>query len=334
MQAFVSLLSKIKKREFAPIYLLSGTEPFYIDALTTAFFDQLVNEENRDFDYTVLYGKETTASEIIEVAKRFPMLSDFNLVVVKEAQQLSASSFEELTQYASHPALQSIVVLCYKHKTFDKRKKIYKIIERNGALFTAKPLYDNQIPQWIKQHAQTLQLKLTPTAIELLTTNVGANLSRLDSELKKIKLVVTDNELIDEAAIERYVGISKEYNSFELQKAIGEGKFSQAFQIIQYLYGNPKANPLVLILASLHAYFQKLLLLKGTTNSKEAASKLGISPYFLREYETAANRFTMRQISQAMHLIFKADLKSKGIEGNTKGNKELLEDLLLKLFTL
>ena len=334
MQAFFSLLSKIEKGQYAPIYLLSGAEPYYIDALSNALIKQLVNDQNRDFDHSLLYGKETNAAEIIEVAKRFPMLSSYNLVVVKEAQQLPASSFEELTQYAAHPASESIVVLCYKYKTFDKRKKLYKAIEQKGEVFTAQPLYDNQIPQWIKEQTHSLQLKLTPTAVELLSTYVGSNLSRLSSELKKIKLVVERGALIDEQAIERYVGISKEFNSFELQKAIGVGNFSQAFQIIQYLCRNQKANPLVLILSSLHAYFQKLLLLKGTTNSKQAASKLGISPYFLKEYEVAANRFSMRQISQAMHFIFKADLKSKGIEGSSKGSKELLEELLLRLFTL
>lgn len=334
MQAFFSLLSKIEKGHYAPLYLLSGTEPFYIDALSNAFTDQLVNEQNRDFDYSLLYGKETSAAEIIEVAKRFPMLSNYNLVIVKEAQQLSPSSFEELTQYATNPAPTSIVVLCHKYKDFDKRKKFYKAVAQNGEVLHVKQLYDNQIPQWIREHAHSLELKLTPTAIELLSTYVGSNLSRLSSELKKIKLVVENGALVDEELIERYIGISKEYNSFELQKAIGIGNFSQAFQIIQHLSRNPKANPLVLILSSLHAYFQKLLLLKGTANPSQAASKLGISPYFLKEYQTAANRFSMRQISQALHYIFKADLKSKGIEGTTKGSKELLEELLLRLFTL
>jgi DNA polymerase-3 subunit delta len=179
-----------------------------------------------------------------------------------------------------------------------------------------------------------MQLDLTPTAVELLSTYVGANLSRLSSELKKLKLVAQPSETLDGDAIEKYVGISKVFNSFELQKAIGLGNFSFAFQIVQYLTRNAKANPLVLVLSSLHSYFQKLLLLKGVSNPKNAASAIGVSPYFLKEYEAAAKRFNMRQITTAMSCIFEADLKSKGINSVNSGSEEILETLLLKLFTL
>lgn len=334
MQAFFTLLSKIDKDQFSPFYLLSGTESYYIDSVLTALTSKLVDEASRDFDYTLFFGKEAQASEIIETAKRYPMMSKFNVVVVKEAQQLPPAAFDELAAYAAQPTPQSIVVLCHMHKAFDKRKKLYKAVENAGEVLTVKPLYDNQIPQWISQHAKSMQLDLTPTAVELLSTYVGANLSRLSSELKKLKLVSQPSETLDGDAIEKYVGISKVFNSFELQKAIGLGNFSLAFQIVQYLTRNAKANPLVLVLSSLHSYFQKLLLLKGISNPKNAASAIGVSPYFLKEYEAAAKRFNMRQITTAMSCIFEADLKSKGINSVNSGSEEILETLLLKLFTL
>ena len=232
MQAFFTLLSKIDKDQFSPFYLLSGTEPYYIDSVLTALTSKLVDEASRDFDYTLFFGKEAQASEIIETAKRYPMMSKFNLVVVKEAQQLPPAAFDELAAYVAQPTQQSIVVLCHMHKAFDKRKKLYKAVENAGEVLTVKPLYDNQIPQWISQHAKSMQLDLTPTAVELLSTYVGANLSRLSSELKKLKLVSQPSETLDGDAIEKYVGISKVFNSFELQKAIGLGNFSLAFQIV------------------------------------------------------------------------------------------------------
>ena len=214
MQAFFTLLSKIDKDQFSPFYLLSGTESYYIDSVLTALTSKLVDEASRDFDYTLFFGKEAQASEIIETAKRYPMMSKFNVVVVKEAQQLPPAAFDELSAYAAQPAQQSIVVLCHMHKAFDKRKKLYKVVENAGEVLTVKPLYDNQIPQWISQHAKSIQLDLTPTAVELLSTYVGANLSRLSSELKKLKLVAQPGETLDGHAIEKYVGISKVFNRF------------------------------------------------------------------------------------------------------------------------
>lgn len=331
MQAFFTLLSKIQKEQFSPVYLLSGNESFYIDAILKALTDKLVHEASKDFDYSLFYGKEAQASEIIETAKRYPMLSQYNVVVVKEAQFMNVSQFDLLATYAAQPMPQTVVVICYKNKPFDKRKKLYKAIEKSGVVLTVKPLYDNQLAPWISDQARVLKLQMEPVAIELLVAYIGANLSRLESEMKKLKLVVADGEIVSREHIEKYIGISKEFNSFELQKAIGIGQFSKAFQIIQYLTRNPKDHPLVLTLATLHAYFQKLLLLKGIGSDPKS---LGISPYFIKEYQVAANRFSIRQLTQAMEFVMETDLKSKGIDAVNQSPKEILETLLLKLFSL
>ncbi len=331
MQAFFSLLSKIKKEQFSPLYLLSGTESFYIDTILESLINKLVDETSKAFDFTQFYGKETNANEIIESIKRYPMLSKFNVVVVKEAQLLNSNDLDLLGSYAQNPMPESILIFCYKNKIFDKRKKLYKAIEQNGDLLTVKPLYESQLNPWIQNQAKSLKINISPLATELLATHVGSNLSRLYNELKKFSVLISKDEIITEEHIEKHVGISKTFNSFELQKAIGLGNFSKAFQIIQYLNINAKEHPLVLILANLHNYFQKLLLIKGIGSDQKV---LGISPFFLNEFKIAAKRFDMRQIILAMEHLMEADLKCKGISSKNLKSKEILEELLLKLFTL
>ena len=331
MQAFFSLLSKIEKNQFSPLYLLSGTEPFYIDTILKALKNKLVHEESKEFDFSQFYGKDTNINEILESVKRYPMISKFNVVVVKEAQLLNSIDLDLLASYAQNPLPESILIICYKNKIFDKRKKLYKAVDKNGDSLTVKPIYESQLNPWIENQAKNLKMNISPVAIELLATHVGSNLSNLDNQLKKLKLLISEDVIITEEHIEKHVGISKKFNSFELQKAIGLGRFSRAFQIIQYLNINTKENPLILTLGNLHSYFQKLLLIKGVGSDHKT---LGINPFFINEYKAAAKRFNMRQIALAMDYVMEADLKSKGINSKSLTSKEILEELLLKLFNL
>jgi DNA polymerase-3 subunit delta len=302
--------------------------------VTNALIEKLVNEQSRDFDYTLFYGKEAAPSEIIETAKRYPMVAQYNVVIIKEAQFMSSSSWDDLSGYVENPTPQTIMVFCFKHKAFDKRKKLYKAAEKVGEVLTVKPLYDNQITKWVAEEARNLNLSLSPAASTLLSEYIGANLSALHNELVKLKLVVKEGETITPDHIESHVGISKEFNSFELQKAIGLGQFSKAFQIIQYLNRNPKNHPMVLTLSTLHNYFQKLLILKGLKNPADAPRVLGVNPFFVKDFQSAAARFSMKQITKAMRSILDADLKSKGIKGVNTSPQQIMEELLLKLFTL
>jgi len=334
MQAFHTLLSKIKQEQFSPFYLLSGTEPYYIDTITTELIDKLVNEQSRDFDFTLFYGKEAITAQIIETVKRYPMIAPYNLVIIKEAQLMPSSSWDDLADYLENPTSQSIIVFCFKHKAFDKRKKLYKAAERVGEVLTVKPLYDNQISKWVSNEAKSLSIDLSTAASVMLSEYIGSNLSALHNELVKLRLVVKKGETISPDHIEQHVGISKEFNSFELQKAIGFGQFSKAFQIIQYLNRNSKNHPIVLTLAALHNYFQKLLLLKGLSRPNEASRILGVNPFFIKDYQVAAARFSMKQLTEAMSCVLDADLKSKGIKGLNTSTQKIMEELLLKLFTL
>jgi DNA polymerase-3 subunit delta len=262
------------------------------------------------------------------------MVAQSNVVIIKEAQFMSSSSWDDLSGYVENPTPQTIMVFCFKHKAFDKRKKLYKAAEKVGEVLTVKPLYDNQVTKWVAEEARNLKLSLSPAASTLLSEYIGANLSALHNELVKLKLVVKEGETITPDHIESHVGISKEFNSFELQKAIGLGQFSKAFQIIQYLNRNPKNHPMVLTLSTLHNYFQKLLILKGLKNPADAPRVLGVNPFFVKDFQSAAARFSMKQITEAMRAILDADLKSKGIKGVNTSPQQIMEELLLKLFTL
>ena len=317
--------------KYSPFYLLSGKETYFTDSISSILVNKIVQEDSKEFDFTKFYGQDTRASDIIESARRFPMLSKYNLIIVKEAQNMRATEYDYLANYVSQPSNHSIIIFCYKNKEFDKRKKLYKNAKMYGECANFKGVSDNQLFNWIKLNASNIRLDISPHAIELLVSNIGNNLSRLDSELKKLKIIISDSETADKQHVEKYIGISKDYNTFELQNAIGLGHFTKAYQIAKFLNTNPRENPVFLVLGSLHNYFQKLIMLKSGGNDM---TKIGINPYFIGKYKRAAERFSVKQISQALEYIMKADLESKGIGGLNKKNTTILEELVLKLFSI
>ena len=334
MQEFNRLLSSIKGAEIAPIYLLAGKEPYFIDRIDHQLCKALIDDASRDFDQTIFYGKETQVDVLIETVKRYPMLAPYQLVIIREAQSMDAACWEALASYAEHPTPKTVLVICHKYKDFDKRKKLYKNAQKTGVIFESSPIYENKLPAWITSCAKEMGLSIAPESTVLLAEFLGANLSAIEKELEKLKLVIAAPATVTPEDIEKHIGISKDFNAFELQKAMGMKQFSRAFRIIQHMSHNPKNHPLVLVLSSLHSYFQKLLLYKGLKNPGDAPKVLGVSPYFISEYDRAARHFSMRQISSILHLILKADLQSKGIEGPTASPQEILETLLLKSFSV
>ena len=331
MQDYNKILSNIKKENYSPFYLLSGKETYFIDSISSILVKKIVQESSKEFDFTKFYGQDTNASEIIESARRFPMLSKYNLIIVREAQNMPVSEYDYLAKYVSMPSKHSVIIFCYKNKEFDKRKKLYKNVKIYGEFGNFRKINDNQLLNWIRDRANNIRLEISPIATELLVSNIGNNLSRLDSELKKLKIIVSDGGTVNQEHIEKYIGISKDFNTFELQSAIGLGYFSKAFQIAKFLSSNSKDNPIVIILGALHSYFNKLILLKTIGNDP---SKVGINPYFLGEYKMASERFSIKQIHQALEYIMQADIESKGIGGYNKKNDTVLEELVLKLFSI
>jgi len=332
LDAYASVKSAISQRNFSPIYFLMGDEPFYIDEICNALIAAVLPEEQRDFNQTILYGKDTSVEEIVSTCKRFPMMADHQLVVVREAQELSRT-IEQLTIYAEQPQPTTVLVLCFKNKKLDKRKKLSKAIQKNGTIVETKKLYDNKLPAWIEQRVRTLNRNIDFRAAAVLAESVGADLSTLHNQLKKLCLVVSAGESISVDHIEQHVGISKEYNTFELRNALGAGNTAQAFKIAHYFGLHPKQHPLLGTINSLYSFFMQLLTYHGlpSKNPDAVAKSLGVHPYFVKDIEQAARRYPLKSIVPILSTIKTADLAAKGVDAVPISDGEALRQLIGKL---
>lgn len=324
------ILSQIKRAEYAPVYLLMGTEPYFIDQVSNALIENVVDETARDFDLTIMYGKESHPDQIIEAAKRFPMLGKHQLIVVKEAQYLDRT-LELLIPYLESPQPQTILVICYKNKVVDKRKKIYKAFQSAGVVLSTKPLYENQVAQWISEEVKNNNLKITPQSSALLIAYLGTELGKINSELNKLKHNLESNSEITPDLIERHIGISKDFNSFELQKALVTRNISHCYRIIQSMSANPSQHPLPLIIGALFNFFQRLFMFHSLSSTDDAPKILGVSPFFIKDYQSASQHFSMRQTAKVLEVLKEFDLKSKGVGADNLPLKELLKEMVLKI---
>lgn len=333
MDEVKQIVADIKARKFKPIYLLMGEEPYYIDRISELLEKEVLNEDEKGFNQMTLYGRDVSIDEIVGHAKRFPMMAEYQVVVIKEAQDLSRT-IENLMSYVKQPQPSTILVLNYKYKTLDKRKSLYKEIKKVGLVFDSKKLYDNQIPDWIKRVLSGQGYTITPKAAMMLSEFLGTDLSKISNELNKLQVILPKGTQITPEHIEENIGISKDYNNFELHKAIGERDENKAYRIVKYFGDNPKDNPLVLTIGFLYTYFSKLLHLHGLNDksSRSVAAALKINPYFAGEYITASKNFPMRKVSAIVATLREFDVKSKGVGANSLSQKDLLNELLVKIF--
>lgn len=334
MNDYKLAISDIEKGVFHSFYLLSGNEEFFINRLVKLFVKKIVTDESKNFDYFVLYGKETTVNNLIEVARRFPLVSEYNLIIVKEAQYID-KGLDDLAKYVENSSQRSIIVFCYMNKVFDKRKKLYKSAFKYGKIIEFKKLYENQLPQFISELSNSMSLVISPSNSKFLADSVGSDLSVIEKGLNKIKLAIKEKKEITADIIESQIGFSKEFNNFELQNEIGLKNFSKAFQIIRYLSNNSKKYPIVLTLSVMHSFFQKLLIFHCLNNPlKEAPSKLSINPFFIKHYTIASKNYSIKQCEDALSIIYESDLKIKGINSSGFNHYELLKEILLKIMSL
>lgn len=310
-----------------------GTEPYFIDEITQALTKSVVEESARDFDLTVLYGKETSVDHIVETAKRYPMLGQQQLILVKEAQYLDRT-FDQLATYCAAPQPQTVLVFCYKHKKVDKRKKVLKNILANGIVLETKPLYDNQIGPWIEKKGKEYGFQFHPQALAMLVAFLGSNLGKVDKELKKLTHSISSGTIISPEHIEEYIGYSKDFNSFELQNALGQRNLELSFRIIKYMVGNPSQFPMVLTITVLFNFFQKVFMYHGLSSPSDAPKMLGVSPYFLKDYQVAAKKYNMKQAAKVLSLLKSYDLKSKGVGANNMPLEELMKEMILKIVSV
>lgn len=310
-----------------------GTEPFFIDQITAALMGTVVDEMARDFDTTVVYGKETTVDQIVEAAKRFPMMGAHQLIVVKEAQYLDRS-IDQLASYCAAPQPQSVLVLCYKHKKLDKRKKVYKAIASNGQILETKPLYDNQVGGWIEQRGKGYGFSFQPQALAMLVAYLGSDLGKIDKELEKLTNSVPSGTEITPEVIEQNIGYSKDFNSFELQNALGQRNLALCYRIVKYMGNNPSQHPFPLTISVVFNFFQKLFMFHGIKNPADAPRVLGVSPYFVKDYQAAAQKYSMRQTAKVLQLLNEYDLKSKGVGASSLPLEELMKEMVLKIVSV
>jgi len=326
------LVATIKKGDLKPIYFLMGEESYYIDKISDYIEDNVLDEAEKGFNQMVLYGRDVTIDDIVSNAKRYPMMAERQVVIVKEAQDLSRT-IEKLAQYAANPQPSTVLVINYKYKKIDKRKALYKAINKVGVVYESKKMYENQVSDWIRRVLAGQNYNISPKAAQMLVEFLGTNLSKIDNELSKLKIVLPEGTQITPEHIEENIGISKDYNNFELRKAVGQRNVLKAHQIAKYFAENPKDNPMVVTVALLFNFFSQLLHLHGMSdkNPRSVASALKVNPYFVNEYLDAAKNYPMRKVSYVIGVLREFDVKSKGVGSNSTPQGDLLKELLVKV---
>ena len=310
-----------------------GEEPYYIDQISSYIEKNVLSEEEKGFNQMVLYGRDITVEDIVSNAKRYPMMAEYQVVIVKEAQDLSRT-IEKLVDYAKQPQPTTILVINYKYKTIDKRKALYKTLQKTAVVYESKKLYENQVGEWIRRVLAGHNYSIAPKAAVMLVEFLGTDLSKINNELEKLKIILPEGTQITAQHIEENIGISKDYNNFELRKAIGERNAMKAHQIVKYFADNPKDNPMVVTVSLLFNFFSQLLQFHGLNDKspRAVASALKINPYFVNEYISAAHNYPMKKVSTVVATLREFDVKSKGVGANAIPQGDLLKELMVKIF--
>jgi len=308
-----------------------GEEPYYIDKISDFIEENILDEAEKGFNQTVMYGRDVSIEDIIGSAKRFPMMAERQVIIIKEAQDLSRT-VDKLTSYAENPQPSTVLVINYKYKKLDKRKKLYKAIDKIGLIYDSKRLYENQVSDWIRRVLGGKKYQVEPKAAQMLVEFLGTDLSKINNELEKLTTILPAGSIITPEHIEENIGISKDFNNFELRKAIGEKDVFKANQIINYFAQNPKNNPLVMTISLLNSFFTQVLMYYGLQNKSRdhVAKALGIRPFFVTDYITASKNYPMPKVAQIIALLRDADLKSKGV-GASQSSGDILKELLFKI---
>lgn len=325
--SYDSILADIKKGKYEQVYFLCGEEAYFIDKISDYIEEHAITEMEKAFNQVILYGKDIDTRTIEDNARQFPMMAEKRVVIVKEAQNLR--NIENLLPYIEKPSPQTILVINYKYKKPDKRTAFGKSISKNSCYLETKKLYDNQIGGWINNYLLSTGVQIDRGADELLAEYLGTDLSKITNELDKMLLNIGNGKRITADIIQENIGISKDYNVFELQKTLGMKDKLKSYRIIRYMGENPKMHPLPLLVGSLYNYYSKLMIAKANASKGDQVMMraLGLStPFFLKEYKLACQKYTMDELKVAMKALAKADRHSKGIGARTHNVKSVLMD--------
>lgn len=328
---FDQIMNDLKNKIYKPIYFLEGEEAYYIDEITNYISKNVLQESEKAFNQIVMYGKDVDISLVDNTARRFPMMANHQVIIIKEAQNIK--KIDDLVFYASNPLKSTILVINYKYKTLDKRKKVYKEIEKNGLVFESKKLYDNQVPDWIRNYLKTRGRAIDDVSCMLLTEFLGTDLSKIVNELDKLILTVRETDKITPKHIEENIGFSKDYNNFELSNALAKKDVLKANRIVNYFAVNQKEVPLVQTITSLFFYFSKVLAIHyiKSPDSKIIASELKVNPFFVKDYIAASKKYDLKKVVDIISYLREYDLKSKGYGSTSASEGDLLKELIFKI---
>jgi DNA polymerase-3 subunit delta len=332
---YKEIMDELKKKIYKPVYLLQGEEPYFIDKITNYIQENVLSEAERSFNQTILYGKDTTVEEIINTAKRFPMMSNLQVVIVKEAQNLK--NINELRHYVKNPQQSTLLVINYKYKSLDKRKKLYKDAKKKAVVFDSTKIKDYKLPAWITKYIESKNKKITSDASVLLAEYLGNDLNKIAHELDKLFITLPQSETtITPGHIEKNIGISKDYNAFELNKALADKDVLKANRIINHFGKNPNEHPMPKVIGSLYYFFSKVLgyhfLDEKTKKDKyAAASQLRLYPNMVWQYQNAAKKYNRSKLARIIGYLREYDMKSKGLNNTSTPSGELLQELIFKI---
>ncbi|WP_314917743.1 DNA polymerase III subunit delta [Capnocytophaga gingivalis] len=323
------ILADLQAQKYSPIYYLAGEEPFFIDLISNYIEQEVLREDEKAFNQQIVYGKDISVDTIIHYAREYPMMADRRVIIVKEAQDLSRT-ISQLLPYVENPSQTTILVLCYKYGKIDGKTKLAKELKKYVCL-ESKKLYESETLKWVDSYLKGFGYSIEPVAAQLLINFLGTDLSRIANELNKLKIILPKGTKITPLHIEQNIGISKDFNVFELQNALGKKDFAKAMQIIKYFNENQKDNPIAMITENLYRYFKNLFIFATNTSKgeNELARMMGVNPYFLKDYRQAAANYPLKKISFCMETVKNADLKSKGVESGSISYYDILKEMII-----
>lgn len=328
--AIDKIIKDWNKKKYEPIYWLEGEEEYYIDKLVKNAEEKILTESEKAFNLTIFYGRDTNWADVINACRRYPMFSEKHVVVIKEAQSLK--EIEKLEAYIAHPLESTILIIAYKEKKLDARTRFAKLLKDKAVFVSTKKMYDNTLPEWVNNVLLEKGYSITPKANALLVEHIGNDLNRIENEIEKITINLRQRKSITEEDIENFVGISKEYNMYELQSAIAAKNLSKALKIVQYFGDNPKAAPVQLLLPSLYSFFSKVYMIFGVSGVQETiAQEIGVAPYFLKNYKEASQQYGFKGTEKILLLLHQYNLKSIGINAFNTEPHALLKEMIVKM---
>lgn len=328
---YQKIISEISKQKYLPVYLLCGEEPYYIDIISDYIEENVPEESMKEFNLSIFYGRDTDASKVIETAKRYPMMSTHQVVIIKEAQDMK--TIDDLLPYIERPLDSTILVICYKYKKYDKRKTLAKIAEKKGVYFESPRIYPDKVSAWITDYVTSRSYQITPKAAMLLGDFLGTDLSKVANEINKLFILLPSGSTINEDVIEKNVGISKDYNFFEFQEALASKNIEKANTIVNFFNSNPKENPLVKIIPMTYIFFTKVLLCSTLQDKSPSgiSSALGITPFMARDYVKASGNYTFAKLASVISILREFDLKSKGVDSGSTDSTDLMREMIFRI---